>query len=81
MEATKEGKIPNPKLREGTINTNVFILKFKTEEDENKVRKVLFDARISRFGTRMVDGEAWTLVGKDAILELKKHKDLNYEVW
>lgn len=82
MEATKEKKIPDPKLKENPpSNLNVFVLKFPTEEDQKRAIEVLNIARISRFGSRIVSNESWDLVGRDAVLELKKHKELNYEVW
>ena len=83
MEAIQQTKNPDPQLKEDPISTGrkIFVLKFKTNENMGDVMKLL--RKNGGLNQRVIDGEILTYVDKDAIIELKKHKDLQdkYEVW
>ncbi|MDE1871692.1 MAG: hypothetical protein KGI06_05645 [Candidatus Micrarchaeota archaeon] len=77
MDGTKQKKVYNPKLRDGTDpGREVFVLKFRTEEDRRRVIGVLRETAIGCFNQQKVGDEVWASVSKEAVIELNKHKDL-----
>lgn len=80
MDATKQKKLPDLKLREDPHpSIQAFVLKFKTDEDMDRVISIL--RKDGGFSQKVVNGETLTLIGREQLLQLNRIKELNYEVW